>query len=227
MEKKLDEIMDDELKKRFLREKEFLAKQWSSFIDKRVIDAFMKVKRENFVLKEFLQYSYEDAPLPILDEQTISQPTTVMMMTNALEVKEGQKILEVGAGSGYQAAILAELVGEKGKVITTDIIAEVCEFARENIRNAGIKNTEVICYDGSTGYEKEAPYNRIIVTAACPRIPQPLIEQLKLEGIIVAPVATMFGQEMLKVRKHEASLETKSLGYFAFVPLTGKYGFNR
>ena len=189
---------------------------------KKLIEVFKKVPRENFILKEYLNQAYADIPLPILEGQTISQPTTIMLMTQALEVKPRQKILEIGSGSGYQAAILSELVGKKGKIYTTEIIPSLVEFAKNNLKN--YKNVKVIqAKHDELGYENEKPYDAIIITAASPRIPPPLIEQLKLHGILVAPVGK-FSQEMLVIKK-EKELEIKNLGSFVFVPLRGKYGF--
>ena len=213
--------MLDKLKKR-------LIEYWQSsgiIKDKKLIEAFKAVQREKFIRDEHLSEAYGDYPLPIGLGQTISQPTTVMLMTEALELKEGDKVLEIGAGSGYQAAIIAKMAGNKGKVITTEIIPELAEFAQENIKKLKIKNVKIINYDGSQGYKKEAPYNKIIITAACPQIPKPLIKQLKEDGIIIAPVGHLFGQQMIKGIKKKEKLETKSLGYFMFVPLKGKYGY--
>ena len=111
------------------------------------------------------------------------------------------------------------------KAVTTEIIPELVEFAKGNIKKCGIKNVEIIEWDGSKGYEKEAPYDKIMVTAACPRIPEPLIEQLKESGIILAPVGSFFGQEMIKLVKEKERIITKNLGSFVFVPLKGKYGY--
>lgn len=194
--------------------------------DERLLKAFNEVPRELFIKDGLEEEAYGDYPLPIGSGQTISQPTTVMLMTQALELKERQKVLEIGTGSGWQAAIIAKIVGEKGKVITTEIIPELAEFSRKNIKKASIKNVEVINYDGSQGYKKEAPYDRIIITAACPKIPAPIIEQLKVGGILVAPVGSLvFGQKMIKLRKNKDRIETEALGSFAFVPLKGKYGY--
>ena len=193
--------------------------------DDSVLHAFQETPREAFVLKHHKDAAYEDRPLPILAGQTISQPTTVIIMTQALEVKQGMKILEVGAGSGYQAAILSKLVGKKGKVIATEIIPELVDFARKNLEKTNCKNVKVIYADGSLGYEKEKPYDRIIVTAASPLIPDPLLKQLKVNGILVIPVGSLYSQSMLQVKKKpKGKQEVKHLGQFLFVPLKGKYG---
>ena len=190
--------------------------------DKKLIKAFQDTPREKFIDKSFLDEAYGDYPLPIGYGQTISQPTTVMIMINALELKPTDKVLEVGAGSGYCAAIMAKLAK---KVITTEIIPELAEFAKKNIEKNKIKNVTVVEYDGSQGYKKESPYNKIMITAACPSIPEPLVKQLKNNGIILAPVGGFFDQRMIKGIKIKGKLETHSLGYFRFVPLKGKYGY--
>ncbi len=208
--------------------KEHLIEYWTSsgiIKDKHIIEAFKKVPRELFVAKDRKVEAYGDYPLPIGEGQTISQPTTVMIMTQALELKEGDKVLEVGSGSGYQAAIIASIVGEKGKVISTEIVDELVESAKSNIKKLKLKNIEIINLDGSKGYDKEAPYDKIIITAACPKIPNPLIKQLKEGGIIVAPVGNMNEQVMIKVRKIKGKLVEENLGNFMFVPLKGKYGY--
>ena len=208
--------------------KKKLIEYWKSsgiIKDKKVIEAFKAIPREKFILKKHLSEAYGDYPLSIGKSQTISQPTTVLMMTEALELKEGDKVLEVGAGSGYQAAIISKLVGKKGEVITTEIIPELAEFAKKNIQKLEIKNVKIIEHDRSQGYEQESLYDKIMITAACPEIPEPLIEQLKENGIIIAPVGDLFGQQMIKGVKKKGKLETKSLGYFMFVPLKGKYGY--
>jgi len=205
--------------------KEELVRYWTSnkiITDERLIKAFKAIPREEFILDELVNEAYGDYPLPILKGQTISQPTTVMIMINALELKKTDRVLEVGAGSGYCAAIISKMAKF---VYTTEIIPELADFASNNIKKAGIKNIEVINYDGSQGYEKKAPYDKIIVTAACPKIPPPLIEQLKQNGIIVAPVAYFLGQTMIKGVKKGKELKTESLGSFVFVPLKGKYGY--
>jgi len=190
--------------------------------DSKLIKAFEDTPREKFVREDDIEDAYDDYPKTIGFDQTISQPTTVMIMIQSLDLKKTDKVLEIGAGSGYCAAIMSKLAKE---IITIEIIKELAEFAKENIRKIKIKNVEIIHGDGSLGYEKQAPYDKIIVTAACPHIPQPLIDQLKEGGLIIAPVGGYFGQRMIIGRKKHKKLETKSVGYFTFVPLKGKYGY--
>src|SRR3989338_2083891 len=190
--------------------------------DKKLIVAFKKVDRRNFIRKESMNEVYGDYPLPIGFGQTISQPTTAMLMIEALELKKTDKVLEVGAGSGWCAAIMSRLCK---KVITTEIIPELVGFAKENIKKCNIKNVEIIEWDGSRGYEKESPYDKIMLTAACPSLPKQCIEQLKENGIIIAPVGSLFSQDMIKGKKVKGNLETENLGSFMFVPLKGKYGY--
>ncbi|MBU2637849.1 MAG: protein-L-isoaspartate(D-aspartate) O-methyltransferase [Nanoarchaeota archaeon] len=191
--------------------------------DKNALAAFMAVERKHFMVKGTDAYAYEDVALPIICGQTISQPSTVMMMTQALELKKGMKVLEIGSGSGYQAAIIAKVIGAKGKLYTTEIIPELADFAKTNLEKEHIANVEVIHSDGSEGYKEKAPYDRIIVTAAAPLIPKPLIEQLKVNGIMVIPVGSGV-QKLIKVVKHKNSVDKADLGYFRFVPLRGKHG---
>ena len=155
-------------------------------------------------------------------------------MTEALSVKSGQKILEVGSGSGWQAALLSQLVGVKGYIYSIEIVAELADYARRNIETLGINNVEIILRDGSVGLREEAPYDRIIVTAAAPDISDILLDQLNVGGIMVIPVGNMYLQEMMVVRKTDngvlfgktkSSIEKKSIGNFAFVPLVGERGF--
>lgn len=190
--------------------------------------AFMKVPREKFVLKEDAGRAYHDIPLLIMHGQTISQPFAVVRMTDELGLRKRHKVLEVGTGSGYQAAMIAEVVGLKGKVVSTERIPELVSFARANLKKAGIISVEVVEWDGSCGYEKEAPYDRIIVTAACPGIPRPLVEQLKPGGILIAPVSrSHYSQKLVRLAKHvDSSFETRELGDYVFVPLIGKHGFS-
>lgn len=181
--------------------------------DEAVRRAFEKVDRQDFVPRAVEKYAYVNYPLEIGEGQTISQPFTVAFMTQALEPAAGQKILEVGTGSGYQAAILAEIVGEHGLVVTTEIREPLFDFAVRNLKK--YKIITILNIDGSRGYAKEAPYDRIIVTAAAAEIPERLLEQLKEGGVMVIPV----GDEMHKVRKAKGTIKKTFIGYFAFVPL--------
>jgi protein-L-isoaspartate(D-aspartate) O-methyltransferase len=188
--------------------------------------ALKETPRHLFVPENIIEMSYRDAPLLIGHNQTISQPSTVVAMTEALNVKDGQKVLEIGTGSGWQASILAKLVGEKGFVYTIEIIKELAEFAKDNIKKLGIKNIEVFVKDGSSGLKEKAPFDRIIVTAACPDVPKPLLEQLKTDGIMVLPIGNLYLQEMYVVRKLKDKVEKESIGSFMFVPLLGRFGFH-
>ena len=204
--------------------KEQLLKYWKDsklVTDKKVLEAFSVVDRANFVLDSYQHLAYSDIPLPIGFGQTISQPTTVLMMVQALKLRKTDKVLEVGAGSGYNAAIMAQLCKF---VYAAEIVPGLVEFAKENLSKDGVKNVKVIYCDGSKGYKSEAPYNKIIVTAACPEIPKLLVEQLKENGRIIAPVGTSLHQEMFLGVKKNGKLKLESLGYFSFVPLRGEFG---
>lgn len=192
---------------------------------KSVEDALRKYPRHLFVPEILRHLAYEDIPLHIGNSQTISQPFTVVTMSEALEVASGNKVLEIGTGSGWQASLLSYLVGEKGCVYTMEIIEDLFRMAKENLRKADARNVNAMLGDGSTGFEKEAPYDRILVTAAAPRIPEVLIDQLKPDGILVIPVGDMIKQEMFILKKTKNRTEKVSVGEFAFVPLVGKYGF--
>ena len=178
--------------------------------DQNVLEIMGRVERHRFVDKHLQSIAYADHPLPIDEGQTISQPYIVALMTQILKLKSGEKVLEIGTGSGYQAAILSLLAK---KVITIERIKELYEFAKSNLRS--YKNVIIIHDDGSKGWEKEAPYDRIIVTASARDIPEPLIEQLKNNGKMVLPVK----DEMFLVEKKSRKITKTFLGYYAFVPL--------
>lgn len=192
--------------------------------DKKVLEAMEKIPRHEFVPRSMEGEAYSNVPLPIGYGQTISQPYTVAFMLEALELKEGNKVLEVGTASGYNACLIAEIVGKKGKVYTIEIIPELVKTAEENIKKAGIKNIKVVHGDGSRGYEKAKPYDRIILTAGAPSVPKPLIKQLKYGGILVGPIGSMCSQNMIKITKTKKGLIKKDIGLFIFVPLKGRYG---
>ena len=153
----------------------------------------------------------------------------VAIMNEALELRRGMKVLEVGAGSGYHAATIAEIVGDEGHVFAVEYLDKLVAIARSNLDRAGYSSRVTLVQgDGSLGYAERAPYDRILVTAAAPKIPPTLIEQLNSDGILVVPVGgRMFPQELVQVRKKPGgTLDRNSLGGVAFVPLIGKYGFN-
>jgi protein-L-isoaspartate(D-aspartate) O-methyltransferase len=202
----------------------------------KVIAALQKVPRGKFLSGDSQPYSANDTPLPIGQGQTISAPHIVAIMNEALQLQTGQKILEVGAGSGWHAATLAEIIAPKeaprsewGHVYTVEINQTLADVARKNIMNTGYSDRiSIILGDGSKGCPEKAPFDRIVVAAAAPEIPKPLIDQLKSEGIIIIPVgsATLF-QTLLKVTKGaDGKLKEDSLGGVTFVPLTGEHGFN-
>lgn len=190
--------------------------------------ALRAVPRHLFVPKHLAEMAYRDCPLSIGHNQTISQPSTVVAMTEALKAKAGQKILEVGAGSGWQAGLLGRIVGPKGTVWTIERIMELVQMAKHNLKNAGIKNVHVIHGDGSMGSPHHAPFDRIIITAACPQIPPHLPAQLKPRGRLVIPVGNLYMQTMVVITKGAGGkLEREELGHFMFVPLVGRYGFKQ
>jgi len=191
--------------------------------DKRVLDAFRKVPRHLFVPENMLSSAYDDFAMPIGSGQTISQPYMVAIMTEKLELKGGEKVLEVGTGSGYQAAILAELAK---KVISVERIAELSEKAGKILTELGYKNIDLKIGDGTEGYEPGAPYDGIIVTAACPAPPPPLIDQLAEGGRLVLPVGDRYLQNLTIIRKIKGKIETESSIGCMFVPLLGRFGFD-
>ena len=186
--------------------------------------AFLETPREMFVPESLKKYAYVDTPLEIGSGQTISAPHMVAIMVEALDIKEGQKILEIGAGSGYHAAIVSKLVGKEGHVYTIERFSSLAENAKKNLKKAGITNVTTEIGDGSKGLLKYAPYERIYVTCAAPDIPPPLIKQLKDQGKLMVPVGKMICNLELIIKKGDKII-SKDLGGCAFVPLVGKYGF--
>lgn len=188
----------------------------------KVKEAMKKVPRHLFVPEDQRVHAYEDRPLLVWGDQTISAPHMVAMMCDALELKENHKVLEVGAGTGYHACVIAEIV----KIVyTIERIPELVERAKENLEKANCKKVKVIVGDGTKGYEKEAPYDGILVTAGAPDIPEPLMEQLKTDGRLLIPVGSKYLQDLILVTKSDKGIEKHNLGGCAFVPLIGEYGW--
>ena len=202
---------------------------WSAKVER----AMLRVPRELFVPPSLRDMAYDDRPLPIGHGQTISAPSVVARMTELLDPRVGDRVLEVGTGSGYQAAVLAEIVAPSdadksvwGHVWSIERIPELAEQARENLRRAGYADrVTVVVGDGTLGYPEEAPYDRIMVTAAAPSIPPPLLEQLKVGGRLVAPVGDRWSQRLVVVEKTGAGERVGEDIEVLFVPLIGKYGW--
>lgn len=191
----------------------------------RVEEALLKVPRHLFVPENVRSQAYRDTPLPIGDGQTISAPHMVAIMAEALDLREGQKVLEIGAGSGYNAAVMAELVGTTGRIITLERHPSLAEKAGKVLLEAGYSNIQVVVGDGSLGYPEEAPYDRISVTCGAPRVPGPLADQLKEGGTMLIPVGGLEYQSLLRVRKEGGRMLTEDLGSVVFVPLIGEKGY--
>jgi len=187
--------------------------------DNRVVDAMGRVPREAFVPQEQYHAAYDDRPLSIGFGQTISQPFIVALMIQALELRGDEKVLELGTGSGYEAAILAELTQ---KVVTVECIPELADSARKVLDKLGYSNIEVHVAGRSLGWPEGAPYDSIIVSAGAPTVPQALVEQLTWNGRLVIPVGSRWQQELLRVTKLRKGNEIKNLGGCYFVPLIGE-----
>jgi protein-L-isoaspartate(D-aspartate) O-methyltransferase len=190
--------------------------------DRSVLQAIRKVPRHVFVPSDYSDSAYADRPLPIGHGQTISQPYMVAVMTEALRLEGHERVLEVGTGSGYQAAILAEIVDH---VVTLERMPELARSAAETLERLGYVNVEVVVGDGSQGYPPRAPYDGIIVTAGAPDIPRVLVDQLAEGGRLVIPVGNSFQQTLTRVTKSGDDRETERLEGCVFVPLIGKYGW--
>ena len=189
------------------------------------IQAMRSVPRESFVPEDIRGASYFDHPLEIGENQTISAPHMVAIMVEALDLKPGQKVLEIGAGSGYHAAVVAHMIGDTGHVYTVERIHGLVEFAQHNLRMAGLsERVTVLEGDGSKGDLEHAPFDRIFVAAASPNIPKPLEKQLKEGGKILVPVGKFHQDLLLGVLNH-GRLDISDLGGCIFVPLIGEHGF--
>ena len=187
--------------------------------DARVIEAMGRVPREAFVPESSVGQAYDDIALPIGEGQTISQPYIVALMVNALELRRSDKVLEIGTGSGYQAAILAELASQ---VISVERIPTLADSAQQRLRSLGYTNVEVCLAETELGWPAGTPYNAIVVAAGAPTLPRDLMEQLEIGGRLIMPVGSMEAQELMKVSRTADSFSVRTLGSCRFVPLVGK-----
>jgi len=191
-------------------------------VDPRVLLAVRKVPRHSFIPQHLWDQAYNDYPLPIGGDQTISQPYIVALMTEILELQATDRVLEIGTGSGYQTAILAELAAE---VFSIDRMGDLANRAKAVLDSLGYANVQIRVGDGTLGWPEAAPFDGIIVTAGAPKVPRPLTEQLALGGRLVIPVGDMFSQTLTCVRQTESGLKFEYHGGCRFVRLIGKYGW--
>lgn len=204
------DMLDQQLRRRGIR-------------DPRVLDAMLRIPREDFLPEEAADQAYRDDPIQIGYGQTISQPYMTALMAEALELRGVESVLEVGAGSGYAAAVLGALAR---RVVTVEIVPELAAMARDNLRRSGLdSNVEVVAGDGSWGYEARAPYDAISVAAGAPDIPVQLLEQLADGGRLVIPVGDQSDQELRVVTRHGAHIESRVATFCRFVPLRGAEGW--
>ena len=190
--------------------------------NERVLEAIRDIKRHLFVPENLRKEAYEDYPLPIGEDQTISQPYMVAIMTELLELRGGERVLEIGTGSGYQTAILAEIAEE---VYSVERLESLALRAKKLLDKLGYLNIKIKVGDGSEGWEEFSPYDAILVTAGAPDVPEPLFKQLKEGGRLVIPIGGRFSQVLVRVRKIKGEKEVEEFFDCAFVPLIGKYGF--
>lgn len=186
--------------------------------------AMRSVPREKFVSSGYERRAYLDQPLDIGNGQTISAPHMVAIMSETLDLSLGQKVLEIGTGSGYHAAVVASIIGKKGMVYSVERFEGLAKRSQQRLKEAGVDNVKIVVGDGSEGLFSFAPYDRIYVTCSAPDVPQPLKDQIRIGGKIVIPVGHISG-ELLVLTKRKDGFETVSKGGCAFVPLVGKYGF--
>lgn len=211
--------MDYELARNRMVEQQIIARGIS---DPLVIKAMKKVPRHLFVDEGLRSRAYDDYPLPIAYGQTISQPYIVALMTEALKLKGKEKVLEIGTGSGYQSAVLAEIVDT---VYSVERIPGLAKKSREILDSLGYYNVIIKVGDGTYGWKDKAPFDAILVTAAAPSVPEPLIEQLKEGGRLIVPVGDIFSQELVLVKKEGGRVKQSSYGGVRFVKLIGDYGW--
>lgn len=188
-------------------------------VDPNVLAAMLKVPRHEFVTRSYKELAYADSPLPIGKAQTISQPYIVALMTQSARLQPGDRVLEIGTGSGYQAAVLSELVKE---VYTIEIVEVLANDARSDLERLGYENVKVKHGDGYKGWQEFAPFDAILLTAATPEIPQPLIDQLKEGGSMVLPLEGMLFQDLVRITKIKGQLKREEITGVRFVPMTGE-----
>jgi protein-L-isoaspartate(D-aspartate) O-methyltransferase len=192
--------------------------------------AMMKVNRELFVTAEYKTVAYQDIPLPIpsnFESATISQPTVHAMALEGLKLKKGEKVLEIGSGSGILLAYIKEIVGKTGEVFGIEIDKKTCEFAKDNLKNSGYdKKVKLVLGDGSLGLQEKVIFDKIAISAASPSLPEPIRKQVRIGGIIVAVIGTsQYNQELLQFEKNDdETFSKKNLGGVIFVSLRGEYG---
>ena len=191
--------------------------------DQRVLEAMRDVPRDRFVPAEFAEHAYDDGPLPIGSEQTISQPYMVALMSEVAMLRGTERVLEVGTGSGYQTAILARLAAE---VYSIEYIDGLHDRARAILTAMGLRNVHLASGDGSEGYPAAAPYDAIIVTAAMPGIARPLLDQLAPSGRLIAPIGEDELQTLVRISRKDGAWREEYFGECRFVRMTGKYGFS-
>ena len=191
-------------------------------IQPRILEAFAEIERADFVPAELEKMAYDDIPLPIGKGQTISQPYTIAVMLSLLELKKGQKVLEIGSGSGYVLALISQIIGEKGRVFGMEVIPELVKKSRKAL--TGYRNVRVYNKNGVQGLKEKAPFDRIIISAAVNEIPQELLHQLKPKGgILVAPKGSRFEQELVVIERKDNVFEIKKrVPGFLFVPFVGE-----
>jgi len=193
---------------------------------KAVEEAMLRVLREEFLPEDLRNEAYVDSPLPIGEGQTISAPHMVAIMAESLDLSPGHKVLEVGGGSGYHAAVCAEIVAPDGHVWTIERIASLASFAERNLKKAGYSELVTVIFgDGSRGFSDQAPFDRIFVAAGAPDIPKPLTDQLKDGGKLLVPVGGRYYQDLIRVTRKGSKLTKENLGGCVFVPLVGEHGY--
>ena len=190
--------------------------------DPSVLRAMAKVPRHLFLESELWDQAYEDHPLPIGENQTISQPYMVALMAEALGLKGTERVLEIGTGSGYLAAVLSELCAE---VFSVEMVPALAVNARTLLKSLGYRNVSVLAGDGTLGWEEHSPYDAVVISAAAPCIPRPLLEQLKIPGYLVFPMGEKELQTLVRIRKDSGGIREEYFGECQFVRLTGRYGW--